>query len=210
MIPTNPSATTRRRYIANVVKVYQQATAEQRMRGFTWYLSAHFLADSLATGNARKGAGVIAALSANKAWDINQRLARDAFEGDVHGHVSDALTKVRKILAGTDPAEVLPMGLKTGHFFRSIANPNDPEAVCIDRHAHDVAVGRTLGNSDRGLSSKGRYEALANVYRRAAAQLGILPSVLQATTWIVHTEAQAGVERRPVVERYAHDAMRVS
>lgn len=203
MIPSKPSPTTQRRYVANVVKVYQQATAEQRMRGFTWYLEAHMFAYDIANGDARKGAGVIAALSANKAWDINQRLARDAFAGDVHGHTADALGKVRKILAGTDPTEVLPMDIKTGHFFRSLSDPTDEDAVCIDRHAHDIAYGKSLGNASRGLSGK-RYESLANVYRKAAAQLGILPSVLQATTWIVWTEAQAGVKRRPIQARYAH------
>lgn len=203
MIPTTPSKTTQRRYVANVVKVYEQATAEQRVRGITWYLEAHMLAYNIADGDARKGAGVIAALSANKAWDMNQRLARRAFAGDVSGHTADALGKVRRILDGDDPADVLPMDIKTGHFFRSIANPGDETAVCIDRHAHDVAYGKALGNATRGLKGK-RYESLADIYRAAARELGILPSVLQATTWVVWTESLAGVKRRPVVERYAH------
>lgn len=202
MIPTNPSDTTRRRYVANIIAVWESATEDQRVRGANWYRSAHQLADMISGGDARRGAGVIAALSANKAWDINRRLARDAFAGNVHGHVANALGKVAAILNGKDPTEVLPMGLKTGNFFRCIADPDDQEAVVIDRHAHDVAVGSAWGDRDRGLSAKGRYAVLSLAYRNAAAKLGVTPSTLQATTWVVWTERQAGVERRPTAERY--------
>lgn len=206
MIKTNPSDTTRRRYIRNIVKVYERATADQRARGAAWYRTAHELADFLSEGDVVRGAGVIAALSANKAWDINQRLARDAFNGNAHGHTGANLEKVAKIMAGVDPSEVLPMEAKTGNFYRCILDPSDPEPVCVDRHAHDVAVGRPYGDADRGLSAKGRYAVLSLAYRNAAAKLGVIPSVLQATTWIVWTEELAGVARRPVASRYAHVA----
>lgn len=204
MIPTKPSDATRRRYIRNIVHAYGNATDDQKRRGAEWYRTAHQLAELLSDGNTRAGAGVIAALSANKAWDTNQKLARDAFNGNVHGHVSNALGKVAKIMAGVDPAEVLPMEMKTGNFYRCILDPEDPEAVVIDRHAHDVAIGRPYGDAERGLSSKGRYAVLSLAYRNAAAKLGITPSVLQATVWVFWTESLAGVARRPVVERYAH------
>jgi hypothetical protein len=61
-------------------------------------------------------------------------------------------------------------------------SPEDPEAVVIDRHAHDVAVGKRYGNMDRGLSNKRRYATLAHAYREAARQLGELPSTVQAVT----------------------------
>jgi hypothetical protein len=204
MIPTKPSDTTRRRYTRNIIKVYNEATEDQKRQGAEWYRHAHQLADLLSEGQVRQGAGVLAALSANKAWDINQRLARDAFDGNVHGHVSNALGKVAKILSGVDPAEVLPMDMKTGNFYRCILDPEDAEAVVIDRHAHDVAVGHPCGDDDRGLSAKGRYAVLSLAYRNAAAKLGVTPSVLQATVWVAWTESLAGVKRRPVVERYAH------
>lgn len=205
MIPTKPSDSTRRRYIANIIKVYKQATPDQKRRGADWYYSAHQLADFLSEGDVRRGAGVIAALSANKAWDLNQRLASDAFKGELHGHTADNLAKVAKIMAGVDPSEVLPMEMKTGNFYRCILDPEDPEAVCIDRHAHDIAVGRPYGDADRGLSAKGRYAVLSLAYRNAAAKLGITPSVLQATTWVVWTESLAGVKRRPALDRYSHN-----
>lgn len=207
MIPVKPSDTTRRRYISNIIKVYNSATPAQRRAGAEWYRRAHELADFLSEGDVVRGAGVIAALSANKAWDLNQRLARDAFAGNAHGHTAENLAKVAKIMAGVAPEDVLPMGMKTGNFYRCILDPNDAEAVCIDRHAHDIAVGSPQGDADRGLSAKGRYAVLSLAYRNAAAKLGITPSVLQATTWVVWTESLAGVKRRPVAARYAHQGV---
>lgn len=205
MIPTKPSDSTRRRYIRNIIAVFNQATEDQKRRGAEWYPTAHQLADFLSEGDVVKGAGVIAALSANKSWDLNQRLARRAFsEGEASGHTADNLAKVAKIMAGVDPTEVLPMDMKTGNFYRCILDPDDQEAVCIDRHAHDIAVGAPWGDRDRGLGAKGRYAVLSLAYRNAAAKLGVLPSVLQATTWVVWTERNAGIKHRPVASRYEH------
>lgn len=204
MIPVKPTAAQRRAMVDNIIDTYNRATPKQRAAGASWYPSAHRLAKLLANGDSSRGAGVIAALSANKAWDMNQRLAADAFAGNVHGHVGDALTKVRRIMAGARPEDVLPMGLKTGNFYRCIADPDDQEAVVIDRHAHDVAYGLRLGSDNRGLSSKGRYAALSLAYRNAAAILRLSPMVVQATVWVVWTEEAAGVNRRPKIERYDH------
>ncbi len=197
MIPANPSPTTLRRYRDNIIATYERATDEQKAKGKHWYPVAHDLATMLADGNTRMGAGVIAALSANKSWSENTRIAARAFgSGKATGHVRDALTKATRIMNGADPADVLPMAAKTGNFYRCILDPSDPEPVCVDRHAHDVATGHTLGNEDRGLSSKGRYAALAGAYRAAADRLGILPQELQAITWTVHVESLRGLGTR--------------
>lgn len=196
MIPVKPSDSTRRRYERNIIRVFNSARDGQYSRGANWYQTAHELASLMSDGNVVAGAGVIAALSANKSWPQNQKLASDAFEGDVHGHVSDALGKVRAILEGAAPEDVLPMGMKTGNFYRCIADPFDAEAVVIDRHAHDVALGRALGSDERGLSSKGRYAVLSLAYRNAAAKLGELPSTVQAVTWVVWTESLANTSTR--------------
>jgi hypothetical protein len=55
----------------------------------------------------------------------------------------------------------------------------------IDRHAHDVAVGRAFGSQDRGLTYGPRYALFADAYREAARRLGELPSTVQAVTWLV-------------------------
>ena len=188
MIGIRPGADVREGYVRNITRAYAAATTDQRARGKAWYQTAHELAGMMADGHPVKGAGVIAALSANKSWSGNKRLAADALTGNVHGTFADALRKAAAIIAGADPATVLPMALKTGHFYRCIADPADPDAVVIDRHAHDVAAGEVYGSANRGLSNPGRYAMLAHCYREAGLRLGELASTIQAVTWVAHTE----------------------
>jgi hypothetical protein len=183
MIPTTADDATLERYVTNLTDAWINCTEDQLERGRQWYPVAHQLALVVGEGDARKGAGVIAALSVQKKWEHNVALATDAGNGFVHGHMESALAKVRAILGGADPEDILPMAAKTGHFFRNIADPSDPDPVTVDRHAHDVAVGERYGNSDRGLSNKTRYATLALAYRLGARRALVIPSVFQATLW---------------------------
>jgi hypothetical protein len=188
MIPTVATDAEMDRYVSNIVAAYQAATDQQRERGRNWYPVARDLAEMIGHGDVRMGAGIVAALSARKPWEINVRLATDAANGNVHGHTRDALGKVEAMISGADPAELLPMHLKTGNFWRCLVDPADPDPVVIDRHAHDAAVGERFGERDRGLSNTNRYATLALAYRLAARQLGVIPSVLQAVVWVRRTE----------------------
>lgn len=191
-IPVRPTQKQRDSYVTNIRYAWTSASEDQRQRGRNWYTSAHELADMMSGGNPVIGAGVIAALSANKAWEQNILLAADALNGTVHKHVKNALAKVTMILAGHDPATVLNLSLKTGMFYRCIADPSDPDAVVIDRHAHDVAFGKVLGNNiNRGLSSATRYAVLANAYREAAYQEKELPMNIQSSCWLYWRETHS-------------------
>jgi hypothetical protein len=202
-LPTKPTTEQSERYIANIVEMYALATPEQVQAGLDWYPAAHRVAAEY--GDIRRGAGIIAALSANKGWSENLRLARLAFTGVFQGHFADALDKARSIHAGQDPAEVLPMTLKTGKFFLCIADPADPEAVVIDRHAHDVVAGMKYGNADRGLDAAGRYDTIADAYRAAGKTLGLVPSEVQAIVWTVVTEMARNSRRLTGVEGWGID-----
>jgi hypothetical protein len=162
-----------------------------------WYVTANQLATMIADGDTRMGAGVIAAMSANKRWSENTKIATRAFaSGKATGHVKDAIRKATMIMNGADPARILPMRLKTGNFYQCILNPAHPTAVCVDRHANDVAVGHVYGDDDRGLGSVKRYTTLTDAYRTAAERVGIAPCQMQAITWVVHVERIAGVGTR--------------
>lgn len=191
----------KRTYINRIIDTYHQATEDQQRRGLSWYHHIHGIALELADGDAAKGAGVIAALSPNQAWDINLRNARTALATGVCFGTGDMTEKAKAILSGVRPEEVLPMHLKTGHFYRCILDPDDTEPVAIDRHAHDIAYGHRLGQMPRNLKGQ-RYASLVGVYQAAARHLGLVPSAVQAVTWVVWTEEGAGTERRPITSRY--------
>lgn len=185
MIPIQADDEAVEYYVRNIMSVWNRATDKEYAEGLGWYQEAHETAAMVADGDIRMGAGLLAALSPQTSWWLNVELACDAFEsGSARRHIRDACSKANKIMAGVDPADVLPMGRKTGHFYRSILNPSDPTAVCIDRHAYDIAVGIPLGDWSRGLSAKGRYALLTLCYWEAAQRVGHIPSTVQAVTWV--------------------------
>lgn len=197
MIPIQAGPGDREYYVRNIVSVWSVATDDQFEQGAHWYEQAHRTARMLADGDVRTGAGLLAALSPQTSWWLNVELACEAYEaGTASRHTGDSCGKANKILAGIDPEEVLPMRRKTGHFYRCILNPDDPVSVCIDRHAHDVAIGVAYGDWPRGLSAHGRYALIADCYWEAAQRLGQLPSVVQAVTWVTWRENLAGVGTR--------------
>lgn len=201
MIPTVADDATQELYVTNIMAVYESATPDQLSRGENWYRTAREVAvkmvDSDEPAAVRVGAGLLAAFSPQKAWYLNRQLAEDAVaSGKARGHFRDACAKAEKILDGQDPISVLPEDSKTWNFYLCIFDPTDPNPVCIDRHAHDVAVGRIFGTEDRGLSNKRRYATLAHAYREAARRLDIIPSVLQAVTWCVQLDATADLPYR--------------
>jgi hypothetical protein len=197
MIPIQPERGAIEYYVRNIVTQWCMASDEQYENGAHWYEQAHETAAMLADGDVKVGAGLLAALSPQTAWWLNVELACEAFDlGRAVRHTADSCSKANRILAGVDPEGVLPMRRKTGQFYRCILDPADPVAVCIDRHAYDIAVGIPLGDWNRGLSAHGRYALLSHCYWEAAQRVGRTPSVVQAVTWVVWRDSLAGVGTR--------------
>jgi len=189
LLPTRPAEDQMSIYVDNIISTWHAATADQVIRGRAWYRTAHDLAELISGGDVVRGAGVLAALSPQTEWSQNITRASRAFaDGRPSRHMGDALRKAERIMGGEDPLTVLPRNSKTWSFYRCIVNPDDLDAVVIDRHAHDVAAGECYGARDRGLSSKPRYASLALAYTRAARILGESPSTVQAVTWTVWRE----------------------
>ena len=160
----------------------------------------------------RKAAGVIAALSPRLAWRKNVEYANLAYmtynqmqqEAPLRGLTDEVRAsifagiiptlnanarKAFRILEGESPEDVL-RGPKVTAFYWTIVDPTDPRAVVVDRHAVDIAYGRTMSDDERNKALSGkRYGEVATLYRRAAAiisrELGEFwsPAQVQATTW---------------------------
>lgn len=174
----------------NIIAVWNLATDAQVSAGLTWYAEAHNLALDLASGDAVKGAGVLAALSPQEEWTRNIVLARRAFsaEGLNGGTLGRSVANAHRILAGEHPLDVLGNGdpkraLKTRAFYANIADPSDAVTVTIDRHAFDVALNKRADANKRVGLTPTRYTAWSDAYRAAADTLGVLPQQVQAVTW---------------------------
>ena len=197
MLPTKADDDQIWTWVGRIVNIVLKATPDQVERGESWYPMANSLAEYIGQGDVKLGAGLLAAFSANKSWSLNKKLAEDAANGNVHGHVEDALAKARRILEGEDPLLVLPQDSKTWNFYRTILDPADPDPVVVDRHVHDAIAGMPYGNQDRNLSNKTRYATLAHAVRLASRELDTIPAVVQPVLWVVHTDLTRGTGTRP-------------
>jgi hypothetical protein len=182
--------------VRRIVALFNRATPEERQEGMEWYAKANAFAKGLADHNGltlRQTAGIVAALSPQVSWEVNQTIALKAASGRRYtGQTGPNMSKASRIRNGEDPSEVLFTSEKSGQkvraFFACIESPETTDAVCIDRHAYSLAEG-LLTNDDRersnALRRKGVYATLEASYREAARILGVRPHEVQAVTWIV-------------------------
>lgn len=180
-----------------IIGTHNDAPADAQAIGYEWYKRAHEYALTISPRSVRIGAGVIAALSPQKSWTENRRLASAILHGSKRiAQTQQNIAKALDIIDGSNPLEVLShdpreRSQKTLSFYRLILDPSDAETVCVDRHALDVATlrARLLDPSLPWVSTlflnrKGGYRLIADAYRLAATELECLPHQVQATTWI--------------------------
>jgi hypothetical protein len=177
------------------------ATPEQHAEGVSWYADARTFCQQLAADHGvtlETAAGIVAVLSPMTEWSLNMDRAVMILNGANGGMLNAA--KAVAIRDGADPATVVS-GRKVTAFYRAIIG--DPDAIVIDRHAFDVAVGRRTDDRTRkALERVGQYDLFVAAYARAARELGVAPVVVQAVTWTVHrttSSAFAGARTRDLL-----------
>lgn len=217
---------------ALILSLYRSARPEDVREGRAWYRRARDTARELADqldGDVTRAAAVLAVLSPLTPWSRNVQLARQAYAMARDGATYDDMTtgpdrlrtmgaharKAAALVLGADPAGIVS-GPKVTPFYARIvdaasgaAESMSPGSVVIDRHAHDIAVGRVTDDATRkrGLERKGGHLRFAMAYVRAAETLqrtgeapGLTPSELQAVTWLAwrrdHAHAIGRAEAR--------------
>lgn len=188
--------------VANILAVYNGATADNVRWGLMWYPTAHRQALAMGGGRAyhlSRNAGIVAALSPLNGWNNNLRKAREVIskrgrievvKGQPNGiGLGNNVAKAIAIYNGAEPLDILN-GDKVRAFYRTILDPTGDIDPVIDRHAFDIAVGEQTNEKRRGaLSRKGVYHEFANAYREAAKIAGIGSAQMQAITWVQWRES---------------------
>ena len=151
-----------------------------RTNGRDWYAEAFAfcvkLSDTYHVDSVRI-AGIIAALSPQKNWDINKRLAIDFLESGSAGQYKFLVNKDRKILrAELMDIPAILYGKKITSFFLNIIG--FAPVVTVDRHIISAAVGYSYGT----ITDKG-YKYLSDVIISLADRVNVHPKVFQAVVW---------------------------
>ena len=171
----------------NILNIYNQAAPFQHHAGQTWYTEAHNQAKVWAKEFDKPlplVVGIIAALSPRNKWESN---LKNTYALLTHGEQTKVSTtntnkvKALQILTGKEPLSVLG-GDKVRSFYRLILNPNDTSNVCIDVWALRVAVG-SYTQPARSIRSN-EYQQIREAYQHVAQDLNLLPSEVQAITWV--------------------------
>lgn len=171
-------------YCLNIMRTYRRATDSERVENAIWYRNARDIALELSPGDVWRGAGVLSALSPLKKWDLNVRIARQSFAtGIAQGNIGQHNEKAQRILDGEYALDVL-RGDKTRSFAEAIATGGMGSIATIDRHAHDIAMGRVFTDQTRKIGKR-IYRDMAAAYSECAEYAGESVNGMQAITWVV-------------------------
>lgn len=172
------------RYCLNIMRCYRRATIAERVESAEWYAQARDLALELSPGDVWRGAGVLSALSPLKKWPLNVTIARRSFEtGIAQGNIGQHNEKAQRILDGEFALDVLN-GDKTRSFAEAIATGGKGNIATIDRHAHDIAMGRVFTDKERKIGKR-VYRDMAAAFAECAEYTGESVNGIQAITWVV-------------------------
>jgi hypothetical protein len=169
----------------NIAKVWARASHTAVADGFKWYETANEIGATIDRVHGFRdgtGAGILAALSPQKAWDVNVSLAWQLSETGYCGHTRNNVDKANRIRSGENPLDVLG-GRKVRAFYSCIVGV-DSEA-CIDRHAVSIYMGRHCTDRELKLLARvGVYDRIAAAYQRVADENDVPVYVVQAVTWV--------------------------
>ncbi len=174
--------------VHNILRVYDQATADEVRQGLEWYSQAHSDCREL-HHDVSVAAGVVAALSPGLRWERNIEAARRLIDGEsLDGLGVRWFANVRKaerILHNDERPEHVLGGNKVRAFYACISNPQTRLFVCVDGHAYAIQAARRIRLDETPKISDRAYNVISRRYTQAAATASVLPHQMQAITWCV-------------------------
>jgi len=173
--------------LKNIETIYSNCTSDDIINGRTWYENAKSFSIYLSKKynvTEIQSAGIIAALSPQKSWDVNTKIAENFIEsnGSASVHTGVQLAKSKHILYSPLTKEEVYLtlgGKKTKNFFYNIYMPECKDFITIDRHHLNVCYAEDI----KGCTDK-QYEFLKENTSIFANKINMLPSILQATLWV--------------------------
>jgi len=157
--------------------------------GIDWYREVHEMAWEIAGVKATvkdvmRICGILSATSANNTWKNNLNATKIAWHTQdpmLVPHTEITKRKVAGILEAETPEEIVKIlnAPKTQNFFLNLYDPRLPDPVTIDRHAYQAMWKKPRTEQ---VTAK-RYREAAEIYRKAAKKVGVLPHEFQAVVW---------------------------
>lgn len=196
--------------VQRLLHYYSLATAEEINKGLNWYNEANQYAKQMAEENNLPlfvVCGIISALSPQKNWQENKKLAWEfIYKGKRGGHTSAQIDKAEACLLADNANDIFNLltkeGKKTSWFFYNILHPTIETGTTIDRHAIGTCVYnhnkiKTIPDAWATMTIH-QYNFFQEVYASAAQHRGILPHQMQAIVWTVFRRCKGLVDEYKV------------
>lgn len=173
----------------NILDVYNMATNEQIEEGLIWYKTANEICFDVALEYnmpEHQVIGILSALSPRTSWEMNQRKLKEVLSKGTTFATDLQMDKVKRIFQTDYESSILDIlnGNKTKSFYLNIKKPLSSKAVTIDTHAVRVAYKDFKREISEPSIKSNQYNFLASAYIKVSEELDILPSQLQAITWV--------------------------
>lgn len=182
--------------IDNILFVLDMAKTKQFEKGLKWYHNARSFCRYLSIKYdipLESAVGIVAVLSPNLSWRINKNAAELIIQDENNAPILPGYPKSKakalRILWGENPIDVIG-GNKVTAFYHNILKPNDDQYVTLDTWASRIAtLDHSLGMDTAQVYLRSlKYDIVANAYKVAATDYGILPLECQAITWITYRD----------------------
>jgi hypothetical protein len=169
----------------NIRRLWSRVDSVDRSEGMVAYRRYHTTLERLAD---RYGypltsvVGMFAALSPNNDYMNNLRSVASLLRGSMRTSTYNACrTRALRCMAGEGFLS-FTKGPKTRSFYQNIMDPEDPWPVTVDGHAYCIYADRRMTMKDVAYL-KFNYSEVADAYRIAALDIGLIPCQLQAILW---------------------------
>ena len=182
-------------YAGRILKNLQHWYDINQNNGHNWYTDANNFARQLSDKydvHINQAAGIISALSPQKTWSENIKLANSFLSGKHTGHFRNQIKKAEQILLTDNKAEICAIlhGLKTVNFFLNILL--DPDAVTVDRHIIKAGLGKL---PDAGITER-QYLIIEKQLRIVVKNAKADPAKVQAVIWSNIRDAETAAHHR--------------
>lgn len=177
--------------IANILKVYEQATEIEKISGLNWYLLARaYCAEAAAKFNVPLdiAIAVLASLSPRNKWKQNLKDLVTVLQASSQGQGPESVRvgtftknkeKAFAILRENNPS-LAYTSKKVRSFCHNIAYTESKE-VTVDVHAFSIYMGK---RSEPWSLTDTDYDTIASAHKIAAKKVGLRPYELQAICWV--------------------------
>lgn len=174
--------------VKNIIKVYNQATPEEKDYWGRWYHNAKTDVQELAVQFNLPFpvvAGIVAVLSPGNKWSMNLLAAERLLQGQskINAYPRQ-VQRAQRILETGDIG--LVSGPKVTVFFNSLVDPKMVEKdMVLDGHAINIWRGEKVSLKNlTNPNSKERTQMIQD-YQTAAKELGVPVQAVQAVTWYI-------------------------